>query len=296
MLQSQFAATSAAAIGGDKDAAGKLGQIATDFLDASKSYNASSEAFQADRAEADAALSKSLNYASAQVSLQDSIASAAQESVTQLQSLNDTLTGFSAKALELLQKSYSGADRNTATSAVSALSSLQSVADQFFANVQSGFSQDYAGGTLTRLDGGSAQFTDANGNTSYVRAGESVLDIAKRVDALRDFWSRQFGVNLPSYAVGTPFVPEDQIAQIHQGEMIIPASAAAQLRKYGVGSQPDSGLQAEILSELRTTRQSQQQSYGAMQQQLAASNAKLAAVERRLAAMEDQARLTRAAS
>jgi hypothetical protein len=89
-------------------------------------------------------------------------------------------------------------------------------------------------------------------------------------------------------------VPQDQIAQIHQGEMIIPAATASQLRKYGIGSQPDSGLQAEMLAELRATRQAQQQSYAGMQQQLAASNAKLAEVSKRLAAMEDQARLTRA--
>ena len=76
--------------------------------------------------------------------------------------------------------------------------------------------------------------------------------------------------------------------------MIIPAATASQLRKYGIGSQPDSGLQTEMLAELRATRQAQQQSYAGMQQQLAASNAKLAEVSKRLAAMEDQARLTRA--
>ena len=294
LLKSQFATTSAAAQGGNLEAAGNLGQVASDFLSASRDYNASSEAFQQDRASADAALDKSLKYAGAQVSLQQSIADASKASVTQLQTMNQTLTGFAAKAQELLEKSYGGADRGTATAAVGKLADVQAMVDKWFADTSAGFVQSYAGGTLMRLDGNNAQFTDASGATSYVRAGESALDLAKRIAAFKVTWESDFGVKLPSYAVGTPFVPQDQIAQIHQGEMIIPAATASQLRKYGIGSQPDSGLQAEMLAELRATRQSQQQSYAGMQQQLAASNAKLAEVSKRLAAMEDQARLTRA--
>ena len=37
-------------------------------------------------------------------------------------------------------------------------------------------------------------------------------------------------IELPSFAVGSPFIPQDMIAMIHQGEMIVPASAAAQIR------------------------------------------------------------------
>ena len=294
LLKSQFATTSAAAQGGNLEAAGNLGQVASDFLSASRDYNASSEAFQQDRASADAALDESLKYAGAQVSLQQSIADASKASVTQLQTMNQTLTGFAAKAQELLEKSYGGADRGTATAAVGKLADVQAMVDKWFADTSAGFVQSYAGGTLMRLDGNSAQFTDSGGATSYVRAGESALDLAKRIAAFRTTWESDFGVKLPSYDVGTPFVPQDQIAQIHQGEMIIPAATASQLRKYGIGSQPDSGLQAEMLAELRATRQAQQQSYAGMQQQLAASNAKLAEVSKRLAAMEDQARLTRA--
>lgn len=300
LLQSQFATTSASAASGNVDAVGKLGQIATDFLEASRDYNASSEAFQADRAAADAALSKSLSYASAQVSTQEAIASASRAAVDQLQSLNSNLSDFGKQALELLQKGYAGIDRHGATVAVGKLAEMQTAFDRWFGNTQAGEvtrdKQVFGDAYWTRLAGDMASFTGSDGAVSYIRASESLLDIAKRIPELRADWEKQFGISLPSYAVGTPFVPEDQIAQIHQGEMIIPASAAAQLRKYGIGSQPDNGLQAEILAELRTTRQSQQQSYGAMQQQLAASNAKLAAVERRLAAMEDQARLQRAGS
>ena len=217
LLKSQFATTSAAARGGNLEAAGNLGQIASDFLSASRDYNASSEAFQQDRASADAALDESLKYAGAQVSLQQAIADASKDSVTQLQTMNQTLTGFAAKAQELLEKSYGGADRSTATAAVGKLADVQAMVDKWFADTSAGFVQAYAGGTLMRLDGNNAQFTDAAGKTSYVRAGESVLDLAKRIAAFKATWESDFGVKLPSYAVGTPFVPQDQIAQIHQG-------------------------------------------------------------------------------
>lgn len=37
-------------------------------------------------------------------------------------------------------------------------------------------------------------------------------------------------ITLPSFAVGTPFVPQDMLAMIHAGEMIIPAAEAAAIR------------------------------------------------------------------
>lgn len=45
-------------------------------------------------------------------------------------------------------------------------------------------------------------------------------------------------LGLNSFAVGTPYVPSDQIAQIHKGEMIIPADEAAAMRRGGGGSGP----------------------------------------------------------
>ena len=37
---------------------------------------------------------------------------------------------------------------------------------------------------------------------------------------------------LPSYRVGTPYVERDQIAKIHEGEMILPKPVAAMLRNF----------------------------------------------------------------
>ncbi len=39
-----------------------------------------------------------------------------------------------------------------------------------------------------------------------------------------------FGGMIPSFDVGTPFVPRDMVAQIHQGEIIVPAAQAAGIR------------------------------------------------------------------
>lgn len=41
---------------------------------------------------------------------------------------------------------------------------------------------------------------------------------------------------LPSYAIGTDFVPEDMIAQVHRGEMIIPAKQAERIRSGNNGA------------------------------------------------------------
>lgn len=293
MLQAEFQSTATAAQSGDSAAAGKLGQIATDFLQASKDYNASSEAFQSDRAAADAALSKSLQYAQAQVSTQDVIANASRSAVTELQSLNTNLSGFAKQALEMLQKGYAGVDRAGATDAVGKLAQMQSDFDKWFSTTKQGDSASFDQGTFTRLGDNMASFVSSSGAVDYLRANEGLLDIAKRIPAIRDAWEKQYGVKLPSYAVGTAYVPEDQIAQIHRGEMIIPAAAAAQLRRYGMSNQVDSGLQREIIDELRANRACLQQGNVALQQQLSAANAKLGAMEKRLAAVEDQSRLTR---
>jgi uncharacterized membrane-anchored protein len=42
-------------------------------------------------------------------------------------------------------------------------------------------------------------------------------------------WFKRWDPTLPAFATGTDFVPEDMIAQIHQGERIIPAADNAEL-------------------------------------------------------------------
>lgn len=67
--------------------------------------------------------------------------------------------------------------------------------------------------------------------------------------------------SLPSYAVGTNFVPNDGLAMIHQGERIIPASDNARL----------TGDMTTMVSEIRQLRQEMQ----AQNVSIATSNAKM---------------------
>ncbi len=60
-------------------------------------------------------------------------------------------------------------------------------------------------------------------------------------------------VNTPSFAVGSPYVPNDMLANIHQGEIIMDRSSSDVLRRYGIpasGSADNRAMVAE-LKELR---------------------------------------------
>jgi|GEM_PF-4729509 len=54
------------------------------------------------------------------------------------------------------------------------------------------------------------------------------------------------GGTLPSYSTGTSYVDGDQIAQIHDAEMVIDAQTSAQLRKYGIKSNTGGSNTAEV--------------------------------------------------
>jgi len=92
-----------------------------------------------------------------------------------------------------------------------------------------------------------AAYTDADGVISYLRATESILDIAKRIPELRQAWEQQYGLKLPGYAVGTSYVPVTGPALLHEGEAVIP-KAFNPLAGGGQGN-------GEMLAELRALRQ-----------------------------------------
>lgn len=56
---------------------------------------------------------------------------------------------------------------------------------------------------------------------------------------------------IPSYAVGTGYVPSDGLAMIHQGETIIPAPFAAWMRENGLPVNSGGGDNTVIVAELR---------------------------------------------
>ena len=56
------------------------------------------------------------------------------------------------------------------------------------------------------------------------------------------------------YATGTPFVSRDQIAGIHQGEMIIDRQSSDVLRKYGINVGANSNNNDALLTEMKALR------------------------------------------
>ena len=63
-------------------------------------------------------------------------------------------------------------------------------------------------------------------------------------------------VDLPSYDVGTSYVPYDQVAKIHQGEMVLDKNFSDSLRRYGIptGGGNISVDMSGVINELKETR------------------------------------------
>ena len=58
---------------------------------------------------------------------------------------------------------------------------------------------------------------------------------------------RSIPVQLPSFAIGSEYIPYDMTANIHKGEMVVDAQAAAAMRRYGVSpAANDSGVKEEL--------------------------------------------------
>ncbi len=222
-LYDQFKALTTLARGGDASAAARLSDAARLAVDASGRKALTLVDYLRDRARIERSLSETLSTAEVQVSVQQTIRDAAQAQVTQLQALNVKLDGFSASLLEVLNKGYVGADRGTADSISGLLAAMTADFASFFSQYKEGESVTGAGGAkFTRLSGANAAFTDAAGNTSYFRQSDSIVDLAKRNPALRAYWEQQYGIRLPSFSIGTNLIPRDMIAQLHEGEAVVP--------------------------------------------------------------------------
>ena len=251
---SAFDRATMAALGGDATAAASVGELAKSFLSASKSSSVDRLDYLRDRAMADAKLVSVLDKAKSQITLQEAIASASEATVSQLQIINQSLTGFGAQVYELLTKGYAGADRGTANDAAEKLAKATSDFAYFFNTAKEGdvvTGGQWGSSKVTRLAGDMASFTDSSGVVSYLRAADTIVGLGKQSPELRAIWEQQYGFKLPSYAVGTPFVPQDMIAQIHKGEAIMPAPVAQRWRDTGGG---DSALMQEMLMETKAIR------------------------------------------
>jgi hypothetical protein len=59
------------------------------------------------------------------------------------------------------------------------------------------------------------------------------------------------GVQLPSFDIGSPYIPQDMTAQIHKSEMIIDPQSSNVLRKYGINVNSNSLSNDDVIVELR---------------------------------------------
>lgn len=105
----------------------------------------------------------------------------------------------------------------------------------------------FGGASFTKLDNNTAQFTGADGVVNYLRAGDSLLDVAKRIPELRKIWEKAYNIRLPAFAVGTNYVPRDMTARIHEGEAIVPKAFNPWANGGSTG-----GDNAALIAELRT--------------------------------------------
>jgi hypothetical protein len=113
-----------------------------------------------------------------------------------------------------------------------------------------------------------ARAGDQNAAASLPALSKALEDIAKKDAASSlELWRVQtataaslemtakmladkFGFTLPSFAVGTNYVPQDMVAQIHKGEAIVPAAFNPML-----GGVSNNGGNAELVAEVRALRQ-----------------------------------------
>lgn len=88
-------------------------------------------------------------------------------------------------------------------------------------------------------------------STSLEDYQRSVAGVASDLTALK----------LPAFDVGTNYVPRDMIAQIHQGEMIVPKAfnPIAAGKAFSQNAQPDNGLIRELLNEVKALREENKQ-------------------------------------
>lgn len=81
----------------------------------------------------------------------------------------------------------------------------------------------------------------------------NISDLSQtQIDILRDIAK---GLDVPGYAVGTPYVNQDHLATVHTGEMVVDADSANAFRKYGIPVNNSNSVSSdELVQEVKKLR------------------------------------------
>ena len=213
--------------------AGQIQGAASAFLEASKVYNASSGAYVSDFQAVQAALTLAANNASATADVAQLQLDAANSQLDLLGSINSGV--------------MSVADALAALAAATAASSVMSSGGAL-AGAQ-GYSQDWMQNAIH--ENLAAGYTPDQIITGGMRNyGVAEADIRTAAKA----------AGIPGFRIGTNYVPHDMLAQIHEGEAIVPKA----YNPAAGGQQGNAALEAKleaVLAELRTLREQNNQGH-----------------------------------
>ena len=94
------------------------------------------------------------------------------------------------------------------------------------------------------------ELAEANSATAFDLARIRARTLGSLTDTGNSL-AGQYGLTLPSFAVGTNYLPADMIAQLHEGERIVPKADNLRLERALAG---DGGGNAELVAEVRALR------------------------------------------
>lgn len=283
--KSEFDDVSRKAALGDQDAMDRLQSVSQAYLQASREYNASSMQYAADYNAVQTALTRATRVAERQASIAEQ---AKAEALTQLSALgqinNSTLSVVSAintLQLAMIEALRAGAISSVSESAKTAAGVITGRAGEKYdakTDTWSNAKGDSASTEALRQWG--ADILSTQGELALYHATKNIGLSMPSINAIAGWsagtaerWAKENG--LPSFAVGTDYVPRTGIALIHQGEKITPANENRQVEDAAARAIVDGNAIASRGFSLLAD--------------------KLDRVEKRLAGLENDARLRSAA-
>lgn len=249
---------------GDSESISNLSSSARDFLNASSQQAGSNFEYQRDIGRVMAEVGSLYGTKVTEYDIISSQLSVAQQQLTELQKISTALeneansattTSVAESTLPILIQDWKQAQKDW---------------DSWFSTRSSGQVEDWAGvGTTMKLSDSKGLYTDTSGQQFVFDKDQGYYALASMSKDWADALVRNYGAAtiassyMPSFDVGTNFVPNDMTAKIHKGERIIPA-ADNKLLMQAVNSSESDEITAELLvtliDEVRALRQEQQSS------------------------------------